>query len=68
MSTAAVEPQHVGDVTIPCPVCGVDVAVPVLCEFLPADADAAMSLRCTPNTAPVVDHVKAHRLSRPRTR
>jgi len=52
------DPQHVGDVEVECPACGDSIAVPVLCEFVP-DGPSELSLRCSPNVAPLRDHARA---------
>ena len=64
MVALSAEPQHVGDVEVACP-CGETIAVPVLCEFVPSGlTEHEVTLRCSPNTAPLVEHARAHRLSR----
>lgn len=64
---APTEPQHVGDVSVPCPVCETALEVPVLCEFVPAEpGSAVVALRCSPNLEPLREHARTHRgLSRP---
>lgn len=63
MAALPSEPQHVGDVDVPCGTCGEHVSVPVVVQFVPRGR-RSVALRCTPDMEPLTEHAATHATAR----